>query len=1474
MFDCNKLIHPFQTEAGCSQTQRVMNDLLSGAAQIDGRTLAQLLQYFTQLAPHISYRYADAVTGQLQAGDWQPFFSNSTPFVLSSIAHYDTAAITDKFNLYNSLFEKRPTPAGLQLLLHYFYYNTIYRINSWYTRLQQDELPVVPLMEKLVKGKIQPVAIQFIRLMYAASRLFCIRQVDCSCFFAETGIWNMQQELFYNQQDGEVAGAPGNRRQQLLNLQQQLKDQFALVLQQINMITTGAATALPQSLLAAGEGLRQKHTPHLALVFVFLRLFQQLQGQLNGFTRQHLDFFYKEVLQLKEKEAVPDKVHIVFEIQKQLKQYALKKGLLVKDGKDNNKADILFALDDEIVVNQARVTGTRTLFLNNQSLYDTSYLEGVYIAPDATKADGLAIDFPAGAPASFPTAGSKYSRYTAPDQTTAQPYPAARLGFILASPVLLLHEGRRTIRITLACELKQPKDSCPGGNGKEYPNVYDPKLVFNKIKKLIGKSYVHLRQDLIAEAAKKGLSAKTVEALQQLLEEDKEACGTTVKHYLPAKVFTAGEWYNRFYKNLDKSEQPAIDSLFKPVKLFKVLFSGTKDWLEASKLKRIAVTSLATDASGKTTFSLKIKAILLPDKEPVGFYDKEKLKEDYPTRLPLVKIELNDFVKIWKGFDLPEQPCCLYRKKDSARYPLSFYHFFRHVHVIESTLPDEHKQVHTTGIHVQVCNVKNIVVQNDDGLQDVNTPVYPFGTRPVVQGFDMNDPDASTDNNRGPNFYIGSMEVFCKKWETVRVNLNWKDKPLDFGKYYRGYTITGLKEENFKMQIGALQDGVWQEEAGTRGLFAESAADVAGLSTCADAGTYMQSVWLEAGKFPAQGFSIENTVLNKWDVNARNGFIRLGLRRQDFLHKNYAFVLARQMMAFGKLPDNKVEGAVYYDQSGDPVVINTNLLIAALGKSAAVAQKAHSDTNTINAKAGLINEIPDSDAVDIRGILRNNNVPNTGDLSLVAGTSYLDDTLNNDVQHTLDAQKKFEAIIPNEPWTPVISGMSIDYTAVANMTDITLIHLYPFEGTYKQEEIQLQPPLFPVFCDEGNLFISLSNLVPGSNISLLFQLAEATANTEADPEPVFWQYLSGNQWKDLRPGFEVLDDATHGLTTSGVIRFSLPASITSDNTVMPAGVYWIKASLAKNSTAVSETIGLFAQAVRASFTNDAANDKNRLAQPLKEQSVAKLQVADANVKQVQQPYSSFGGALPEDGGHYYIRISELLRHKGRAVQKFDYERLALEAFPQLFKAKCITHSLGLDAGQYKNDFPLAPGYVLLALIPDLNKLAAAQSFEPKLPASLIETITAYLRQRTSPFVRLKVMNPRYEKINFCLSVVLVKGKDSVYYRERLKQDLREFLAPWAVGQYDKLTFGECVNRSDIIRFLETREYIDYITRLQMSGEADNQLADEICPVSPRSILIAGDIQVTIEEDHPSAQRESDCHTVYGMNDYCKISLSR
>lgn len=1599
MFDCNNLIHPFQNDPGVSQQQRVMDDLLSASPKIDGRNIADLLHYFVQLSPHVNY-YDE----KLNVSDWQPFFQKSIPFTLAAIIKYDINAVTEKIDHYKKTFSRHPSKAGLQLLLHYVFQEVINRINGWHLQLKGSGLPVELVVEKLIKDKLREPLKKMICNNNIAVKYYCIKPVDFARL-AANDVWNLDLSVENARENCKPQGK--SKRKRLISLRDQVVSLLPFFLDAIRIIAGTAAQSMEQSLFPLKEELQKNHTPHLALLFAFLKLFQHLQGDLNTYTKKHLDFFYKQVLKLKAREAVPDKAHIVFEIQKQLDKYLLKKGLLVKDGKDNNKSEIRFALDEEMIVNKAQVADKRTLFLNNQNAFEHTYVEGVYVAPNADKADGLIKDFKDTDPGSFATLGAKLSKYTDPEKSLAQPYPNARIGFILASPVLLMKEGKRTIDITIACGLKDdycnkitiaetpPSQNCceestPGTPGtatilqKKYPDFIDSPGFYNDIVAALNETYYYISEHLVVDAVKKGISKELEKKLRIFLIRERKVCycPEEIKQY--DAVIKKARW-DIFYNAALPAERTVLDELFKPRKALKLLFSGEQEWIEPTGA--LAITISPALAAGK--FLLQINVTLTPDQPAVGFYNKEKLKEDFNTTLPLVKIELDDKIKlVFTGNELEERienkgdtdNCCLLKASFSDMHTVSLYHFFRNVTILDklSNNPPD-----ATRIDVSVCGLKNFVVQNDESVQDTNGLVYPFGTRPDIVDFSVVNPTACITqafvndaapvisvkarnylqslitpangfkkviaknelelfldikdnsnnpvfnnadkiairalindktksyclhNQTGPNFYIGSGEVFCKKWNSVRVNLNWKDKPNDFREYYNAYVVEdvnlqvfGLDQDNFKIKVSVLQNGSWVDEVLNRKLFdvvpppAIPKLTPASPPPCAPDPFYNQGILLKSSDFPGQlnpAFVLTDTADAVFKSDTRKGFIKINLQEQDFLHKDYPFILARQMMALGKYPDSILEGAVYR-KDGNTVIVFRSLgkaiveLKDEIFKSKDAAQVAKDIVDALNTTFDAAIGFPPPPPVNsVSDGERDTLIP------LVHGSKTLAD---NALQKTIDTKDKLAVLqtflgifdiftgeivkpltvlIPNEPWTPIIKNISLDYTATATIADIDLIHLYPFDGTYKAEKITLQPTLFPTYCDEGSLFIGLKDLEPGSNVNVLFQLAEATADSESDIEEVNWYYLDNNQWKLLRKGFEVLDDATDGLTTSGIVKFALPENMTKDNTILTKELHWIKASIPKNSKTVSETIGIYTQAVRATFTNEEGNDKLRLSQPLAAGAISKLNEADANVKKLSQPFDSFGGRVPEAEGHFYVRISELLRHKGRAIQKFDYERLVLEAFPQLFKVKCINHSFALNAHEYKNDFPIAPGYVLLAVIPDLNQLKAAQSFEPRVPVSMLDDIQEYCKKRSSAFVRFRAMNPRYEKVHFCLKVKLIAGKDENYYKEKLKQDLREFLAPWAIGEYDKLRFGQCVGRSEVIRFLETRDYVDYIIDLLMRHDDDpwpdktkeEELVSPVCPKTPRSILIAGDIDVCIVGN--DCEEWQKCHNEQGLEMDC------
>lgn len=1549
MIDCNNLLHPFQFDTGTSQRQRVMPDLLSGDSKVDARNLADLLEYFIQLSGQVKYYDINQ-----SVSDWQPFFKKSIPFTLASIIKYKTGSVRTRFEQYNNVFTRHYSVTGLQLLFQHIYLGIVQHLNNWSVDIQGSGLPIETGMGVLMRDTLRQPLRNFISLANTATNKFGIKRIDFESLRQNAG-WELEITDIYG-----VRSLPGgnSRRRQMMALQEELNKCVPAFFKALKKVNELATKSLGRSFIPLQQELQKSHSPHLGLLFAFIRLFRYLQNDLNTYSKKHLDFFYRDVLRLMPREAEPDKAHIIFEIQKQLKSHLLEKGLLVKDGKDNNKAEMLFSLDDEIVVNKAQVADTKTLFFNNKHLYGKTYLEGAYIANDSRKADGIDKDFP-GEDKNWPTLGDRYSKYADPETGIIKEYAPARIAFVLASPVLLLKEGVRTIKIQLGCKLNEviceekPAAStsisscCNNSTASvaipedqdEVTRLFAANQLMANVKKMLSRKYCYISEQQILEAEKKGIDKSITTVIRRRFLTHKcfrPVCCSDDKKYLQ-EIFVRYAMWTKFLQLSvpNEADKKKLNKLFPVRRAFNITLSGQKEWIVPSEIKRIHL-----DPGVKADeFILNIDLKLEIDKPAVTFYNKDELKEDIGTKQPVVKIELDSKLGFIMNKDFRKQfkikndkTCCLLTPQYVCADKVSLYEFFRYVQVVNKIGEDPNQITDVTKIDVEVCGVKNLIVQNES-LLDVNGPMMLFGFRPKV----------------GSAFHIGSQEIFYKNWQEIWINIGWKDRPADFKVHYKFYNdqnepyedgSTEIINDSFKVRSAVLEKGAWLDDH-TVNLFTNTMT----TATFCHHGVlpFDQNVYhYQRSDFAGSTYLPKKTQddLLPLNVNSLDSFLRMTLLGVSFQHDRFAYVLARHMMAVANIVDpisiDKARAAIV--KASDLAtaitnrILNTMPLLASLqgAITTLIDRLAHDEPPAgppvnlaldgvvtlmtdlqaemlaaLNALPGFPNvalnhlqkAVLDGGAIIIRlgGITANSNSiindinslkvkidfdadsdPTTINLALDGAIQLINGLIRQieDIKGYLKVNEPLKIGLPSEPYTPISKLFDVDYTATAKIDDIDLIHIYPYVNTYKSEEIELKPSLFPVFCDEGTLFIGFENLVPGNNLHILFQLAEATADSEFEQEDVHWHYLDNNVWKSLRKGFEILNDGTNMLTVSGIIRFAMPGNMTTGNTIMPGKFHWIKASVIKNSKAVSENIGIHTQAIEVTFTNGAENDKLRLDQPLPAQSISKLQEADAAVKKVDQPYDSFGGRIPEIRKPYYTRVSELLRHKGKAIQKWDYEHITLEAFPQLYKAKCINHSLALNGTEYKNDFPVSPGYVLLAVIPDLNKLKAGRSFEPKAPVSLLKDVQEYLQQRVSPFVRLSVKNPRYEKVNFCIKVHLVRGKDENFYTQKLKDDLSEFLAPWAVGVYDKLSFGQIINRSDVIQFLENRDYIDFILDLKMRHEAEDSWPavqpQSVLPRTPRSILFAGVIDVCIDkEECPKWDDKVPCIGERPFVEYCK-----
>lgn len=431
-----------------------------------------------------------------------------------------------------------------------------------------------------------------------------------------------------------------------------------------------------------------------------------------------------------------------------------------------------------------------------------------------------------------------------------------------------------------------------------------------------------------------------------------------------------------------------------------------------------------------------------------------------------------------------------------------------------------------------------------------------------------------------------------------------------------------------------------------------------------------------------------------------------------------------------------------------------------------------------------------------------------------------------------------QPLIVNPPYTPRVKRLRVGYSAseTIDLTESgaapasTLYHVEPFGYRELAREDDGRYAFLPLHPNEGELYIGLADLAPPQNLALLFQLAEGSADPDVPPPAVHWSYLDGNRWSSLEHG-RLLADTTSGLLNTGIITFDLPP--VAPSTRLPADRYWLRATVAANSRGIADLVAIRAQAVSATFAAQGTAPEH-LGQPLPPASITGLAEPQPEVRAIHQPYSSTGGKGPEQPAQFYTRVSERLRHKNRALTAWDYERLILEAFPQIYKVKCLPVGGGAD--------PRRADQIRIIVIPDIRGKLPFDPYEPKAAADTLAQIQRMLAQAAAPNARFVVSNPRYIRLQVRLGVRFRPGYNPGFYIQALDRDLQRFLAPWAYDQSADIVLGGKINANLIVNFAEEQPYVDYVAGIklfiQAEGDALPQQVAAGYSVAPDAILVS------------------------------------
>lgn len=492
--------------------------------------------------------------------------------------------------------------------------------------------------------------------------------------------------------------------------------------------------------------------------------------------------------------------------------------------------------------------------------------------------------------------------------------------------------------------------------------------------------------------------------------------------------------------------------------------------------------------------------------------------------------------------------------------------------------------------------------------------------------------------------------------------------------------------------------------------------------------------------------------------------------------------------------------------------------------------------------------------------------------SASSNKGYLKIKLNHDFGHRdyyLALQSFFKldndsATAPAYPYKPTLQSFSISYKASCSLSMLTtnsvtftnrpleFYHVGPFGESEQHRVLQKSNPRLlsrlvgkwdGVYKAQGSLFIGLENLQPGDTQSILFQVQEGSEDPllEKPEDHLIWEYLTANNVWELFDN-DGVGDNTGGLIESGLINFIIPKDASLKHTAFESNLIWIRCSVKEAPDAVAKIIGIFPNAIEAQRVLVEATEYETMVAAAGE--IKKLLVPEAKIKKIDQPYTSFDGKPTEGSEAFYLRASERLRHKDRAINIWDVERLVLQAFPEIYKVKCLNHTKiegSLSGGDLVYN-EVAPGHIAVITIPNLANRNDIDPLKPYTKKSTLNNIKEFLKARTSCQVSLHTAQPDFEEVKVkCTITLRDEFPDINYYKEVIQNDIMNFLSPWAFSSDTDLNFGGRIHQSVLIDFIEELAYVDFLTDFELYHIKSSGLTtkvDEAIASTGRSILVS------------------------------------
>ena len=308
------------------------------------------------------------------------------------------------------------------------------RIDFWFTRLDAcQHKSGKALAQKIATIIEKKLAVELHNVGSIASRLDASPDGKIDSF---GGIWHLAKKG----SDQPFPKATVTDFGDPARLKQQLRSSFYAFFNAISYLKSITPSFLQESMSS------QQHDPAIGLFMVFLKMYQRAQQKLNRFTQWHLDFYYEKILGTSDRGQLPESLYLLIEAQVRSGKTLVAKDTEFTAGKDASLNEIIYLAVDDLVVTPAKVKSLAMLHLQHDALISPESELGYVTRMKSRVPELSTVDSDEEQFLSWSLLGAEVHR---PIKGNAAD---TRIGFALASPLLLLKEGKRTI--TLALELE------------------------------------------------------------------------------------------------------------------------------------------------------------------------------------------------------------------------------------------------------------------------------------------------------------------------------------------------------------------------------------------------------------------------------------------------------------------------------------------------------------------------------------------------------------------------------------------------------------------------------------------------------------------------------------------------------------------------------------------------------------------------------------------------------------------------------------------------------------------------------------------------------------------------------------------------------------------------------------------------------------------------------------------------------------